>query len=385
MQPNGSLNKMPRLLFLEALPTISGGQAVMLSLIPALRQQYDLAALLPGEGPLSEALQAEQVPCYFAPMGQYSLVHKNLGDVFNYLLRFPWLTFFVWRLIRHQHVDLVYANSGRTFLWGTLAAMLAGCPVIWHHHNLFADSKTLTLLKLAGQLPTVRRIICVSEVACRQFPELAAKTVVVPTGIDTGRFHPDPALGAKLRQELGIALDTKVVGIIGDLIPLKGQHTLLEAIPLVSPNVRYLIVGDVRPGDEESSRYNTHLRELSPGNVIFAGRRQDLVAIINALDLLVIASERETGPLVLLEALACGVPVISTPVGRAPELLSSEHMFPVGDTVALADRLQSSLAYISELKQIQETVRNIVVKQLSMTWFSNSIQSEIERSLDNKS
>jgi hypothetical protein len=59
------------------------------------------------------------------------------------------------------------------------------------------------------------------------------------------------------------------------------------------------------------------------------GRRGDLPAVLNAFDLLVVASERETGPLVLLEALATGVPVVSTPVGYAPDLLPADALFPV--------------------------------------------------------
>lgn len=366
------------ILFLEALPTISGGQAVLLNLIPELRKDYNLVALLPHEGPFSEALQVLQVPYYFAPVGQYSLVRKTAWDVVNYTLRFPWLILFTWRLIRSQHVDLVYANSGRTFLWGTLAAMVAGCPVIWHHHNLFADGKTLTLLNLTGRLPTVRRIICVSDAASQQFPGLTHKTVVIPTGVNIQQFHPNSVLGENVRRELNIAVDKKVVGIIGDIIPLKGQHIVLNAISKAPPNVQYLVVGDIRPGDEESQQYFNYLREVALDNVIFTGRRKDMVSILNALDLLVIASERETGPLVLLEALACGIPVISTPVGRASGLLSPENLFPIGDATALADRLRFWLTNGKKLQTAGCLARDLAKAQLSLEQSHHSIRVEIE-------
>jgi len=367
------------ILFLETLPTISGGQAVLLSLVHELRKTYNISVLLPGEGPLAEMLQSSQVSCHFVSMGRYSLVRKTIWDVLNYLVRLPWLILFTRQLIKRQHVNLVYANSGPTFIWGTLAAAWADRPVIWHHHNLLEDAKTLTFLRIVGRLPTVRQIICVSEAARRQFPTLIHKIVVVATGVDAQRFHPAPALGAQIRQELNIPFKDKVVGIIGDLISLKGQNILLNAIPMSPSSVHYLVVGSVRLGDDESLNYAANLRQTAPDNVIFTGRREDIIAVLNALDLLVIASERETGPLVLLEALACGVPVISTPVGRAPELLLPEHLFPIGDVSALANRLRFWLADTQRLQTAGRAARSLAEKQLSLEQFCNCIQTEIER------
>jgi glycosyltransferase involved in cell wall biosynthesis len=224
----------PGLLFLEALPTIAGGQTVLLNLMPALRDHYRLAVLLPGDGPLAAALRAEGVTCFFAPVGRYSLMRKSLHDVAAYAARTPLLAWRTAQLIRQWRAELVYANSGPTFLWGALAAQLTGRPMIWHHHNLLADGKTLRLVQAAARLPAVRRILCVSAAAQAQFPRVAAKTVVIRNGVDTEKFRPDPAARAQIRQELGIPLNAAVVGMVGDLIPLKGQATLLAALPALA-------------------------------------------------------------------------------------------------------------------------------------------------------
>ena len=345
----------PRLLFLESLPTISGGQAVLLDLAHALctqDMQYDLWALLPGEGPLADRLRALGVNCRFAPVGRYSLVHKTMADAANYALRFPWLSLVVWRLIRTERIDLVYANSSRTFVWGSLGAALAGRPILWHQHSVLADGKSLALLNATGRLKAVRRIIAVSAAAAANLTALAGKTVVVSNGVDMARFKPDPAAGSAARQALGLPLEAQVIGIVGDLIKLKGQNTFLEAARRVGerlPSARFVIVGAPRP-DAESQRYAAELRQQAApldGRVIFAGQRSDIPAVLNALDILVVASTTETAPLVLLEALACGAPVVSTPVGRAPELLADRaagRLFPIGDAGALAQALLELLA-----------------------------------------
>ena len=370
-----------RLLILESLSTIAGGQQVLLDAVPALNAAFELTVLLPDDGPLARRLRAGGVSCRLAPVGQYTLVRKTVRDALSYAARVPLMTLLTWRLIRQAGIDLVYANSGRTFVWGTLAAALSGRPMVWHHHNLLADAKTLALVRLVGRLGTVRRILCASEVACQQFPALAHKAVVIPSGVDTERFRPARAWGAAVREELGIADDSRVVGMVGDLILLKGQHSLLEALSLVPPGVGCVIVGAVRPGDAESQAYASRLRQMAPDNVVFTGRRPDLPAVLNALDLLVVASERETGPLVLLEALACGVPVISTPVGRAPDLLLPEALYPVNDAAALASRIEFWLSDRQRLEAARLAARALAEERLTLDRFRAALSAEIERTL----
>ena len=105
------------------------------------------------------------------------------------------------------------------------------------------------------------------------------------------------------------------------------------------PPVTALLIGDARPGEAESEGYAATLRKMAGPNVRFLGRRSDIPDLLNALDLLVVASSRETGPLVLMESLACATPVISTPVGIAPDLLPPDALFAVDDAQSLHDNL----------------------------------------------
>ena len=110
-----------RILFLEALSGIAGGQRVLLDILPAL-EGCELHAMLPGPGPLVDALSEAGVTCHYVPMADYTLVHKGWGD----LVRFPVdqlrLAARCARLCTELGVDLVYANSSRAFVWGTVGA-----------------------------------------------------------------------------------------------------------------------------------------------------------------------------------------------------------------------------------------------------------------------
>ncbi|MFM7175700.1 MAG: glycosyltransferase [Caldilinea sp.] len=376
------MNQDPRpgLLLLEALPTLAGGQTVLLNLLPALTDRYRVSILLPGEGELAQACQAQGVACFFAPIGRYSLMHKSLRDLAAYSALTPRLVWRTLRLIRQQQIDLVYANSGPTFLWGALAAQLAGCPILWHHHNLFADGKTLFAVRTAAHLPALRTIVCASPAAQQQLAGLPPRTLTVPNGVNTERFSPNPAARPQIRSALGIPDNAWVVGLVGDLIPLKHQDTLLTALPMVRqqfPQTWAVLAGEARSGEALSQRYAQQLRQLPQTQVLQIGRRTDLPDLLNALDLLVVASERETGPLVLLEALACGLPVLSTPVGRAPELLPADLLFPVGDSAALAAALNAWLPARERRENAARQLRQLAERNLSLAHFQNALQHVI--------
>ena len=120
--------------------------------------------------------------------------------------------------------------SARVFAWSAIAAALVKRPAIWHHHALLADSTTLRLVTNVARLPTVRRIVCASSAAQAQFTNVAAKTVMIPYGINTERFTPNPSARQRLREELSLDPQALIIGMVGDLIPLKGQETLINAL-----------------------------------------------------------------------------------------------------------------------------------------------------------
>ena len=374
-------DQRPHLLLIESLPTIAGGQAALVQLASGWHDHFKFSALLPAPGPLADAFSSQGVNCFFTEQGDYTLLRKTTRDITAYAQRVPRLTNATLRLIGEQKIDLVYGNSARVFVWSAFAAALARRPIIWHHHALLADSTTLRLVTNVARLPTVRRIICASSEAQRQFSNVAPKTITIPYGINTERFQPDPAARQNIRQELGLAPDALVIGMVGDLIPLKGQETLLKAVlPQAGdalPPITTLIIGAARPGEIESEAYAEGLRGMAGPTVRFLGRRSDVPALLNALDLLVVASSRETGPLVLMESLACTTPVLSTPVGIAPDLLHTDALFPAGDAQTLRARLRQWLADPARRAAVGQAGRARVIQELSLPRFQARVLAEI--------
>ncbi|MDQ3346512.1 MAG: glycosyltransferase [Acidobacteriota bacterium] len=164
--------------------------------------------------------------------------------------------------------------------------------------------------------------VCASE-AIRQMliadgvPEVRA--VVVHEGVDLG--HIDAAPVATLHQDLWLPHEAPVVGNVAALVPHKGQRHLIEAATLVLPQVpdaRFVIAGEgeLRPAIERQIR--EHRLEK---HVLLAGFRPDVLSLHKAFDLFVMSSLTEGLGTSVIDAMACGKPVVATTAGGIPELV----------------------------------------------------------------
>lgn len=373
------------LVIIESLASLAGGQRVLLNLMPVLAANFDVTVIVPESGPLTQALQAHPAVVITLPMGAcYSIQRKTWRDVLIFATSAPRLTITLACLLRRTRAQIVLLNSAPSYPWGTLGSWLAGCPVVWFSHNVLVDAKSLALLRWLARLPNVRGLLASSAAAAAQY-RVPAKTRIIPPGVDVTLYRPDPGARRQKRTELQLAPDAPVFAIIGDLIRLKGQHLVIEAVRCLLPrypDLCLLIIGEAR-SEGDSQAYKAELQQVAQAtpNIRFLGYRADVPALLAAVDGLIVASTTETGPLVLLEALACGVPVISTPVGRAPELLLPEAVFPIGNAAALADRLKYWLADSRRLRAASRAARALAEEQLTLECFRARMCTEIERNL----
>lgn len=176
--------------------------------------------------------------------------------------------------------------------------------------------------------------------------ELASAAVRLPCGVDTERFAPDDR--DRARAELGIPPETRLVFTVRRLVPRMGLSELLDAAALLS-DVDSLLVA-VAGGGELEHDLRTRSRRLGlDGRVRFLGRvsETDLPLWYRAANLFVLPTLAHEGfGLVTAEALASGTPVVGTPVGATPELLSPLEPALVADDVtpaALADAVRRGL------------------------------------------
>jgi glycosyltransferase involved in cell wall biosynthesis len=271
--------------------------------------------------------------------------------------------------LRQHAVELVHTHNRMALIYGAPAARLAGAKVVHTKHGNNPKGGTrLVAGNLAGRL--VHAFVAVSpetaEFARKRREIDERRLLVIPNGIELGRFHPAPAGRDRVRRELGIDGDAWVIGTVGRIAAEKNQALLVQAIaPLLGPRTRLVIAGDgpLLPAITE------RVGSLGvAGFVHLLGARKDVPDILNALDTFVLSSDTEGLPLVVPEAMATGLPVISTRVGGVPSVLDDGQtgfLVAKGDEQALRDRAAALRADPAASRAVGERARSAAVTRFS--------------------
>lgn len=189
---------------------------------------------------------------------------------------------------------------------------------------------------------------------------------IVENGIDTRRYG-DQTTRPASRAEYGFDDGNMVIGTVGRLSGEKGLIYLLQAVHQLPSTInwRLLIIGD---GEQRNELERiAHDLEISD-KVVFAGRRNDIPNVIQAMDLFALPSLVEAQPIALLEAMASGIPVAASAVGDVPIILRDGELgevVPAGDATALSYALYRSLSNTAEAKARASTARRHVCAQYS--------------------
>jgi glycosyltransferase involved in cell wall biosynthesis len=225
------------------------------------------------------------------------------------------------RELRRRRADVVHTHNPQPLIYGAPAARLAGAAAIHTKHGANpARLRNRLLRRVAAQL--VDAFVAVSEATAEQARALRdvppRKLRTIPNGIRLDRYAPDPEARVAARVELGLG-DAWVVGTVGRLDVFKNQAMLVRAMgPLLSSRVRLVIVGE----GETRPEVEAAIAALpEPRWVVMTGRRLDVPRLVHAFDVFVLSSTSEGLPLVVPEAMAAGLPVVSTAVGGIPSVI----------------------------------------------------------------
>lgn len=200
---------------------------------------------------------------------------------------------------------------------------------------------------------------------------------IIPNGIDTERFKPMEK-NSVLAEALGLVDEKKkeerkfVIGFVGELREKKGMETLLLGYTQLSKKmpVSLLIVGEVREGEdkkrlEEFQISNIHLPITITGHV----PHKDLPAYYSLMDIFVHPSLRDGMPNAVLEAMACGVPVLATPVGGVKDVLQDSvngFFVNVNDAEGLTQKMAELLNQPTKRETVGRSARETVMSQYTL-------------------
>jgi len=333
-----------RIALLFEFGSLNGGEHSMLAVLSQLHQRaFEFTAFCPAQSPLQTQLEKLNVACQ--PVSFHSAEGQRLSREEVAAQLIPTL--------QTGRFDLLHANSlSMSRLTGALAAQFP-VPCSGHLRDIIKLSKAAI-----RDLNQNARLISVSE-ATRSFhvarglqPE---KVTVCYNGVDLDRFQPRPATG-RLKQELGLASETQLCLTIGQIGLRKGQDVLAEAAALLAEvgdhRTHFLLVGERHSQKQESIDFDRGLtaafeEPALQGRLHRLGYREDIEWFMNEADLLVHPAKQEPLGRVLLEAIASGLPIVTTDVGGTREIVQDEVsalLVPANDSMALASAIKRALS-----------------------------------------
>lgn len=256
---------------------------------------------------------------------------------------------------RRLRPDIVHTHNPKPGLYGRIAARAARVPVVVNTvHGLYATPEDhwrkralvyglervaaacsdAELVQNPEDVPVLRRVL----------HEPASKVVLLGNGVDLDRFHPDDAVRARVRAELGLADDQVLVLAVGRLVLEKGYGELLAAWQDLAPrfpDAVLAVAGPVEP-DKADAVPTSAIDAASEAGVRFLGMRDDVEDLYRAADLYVLASHREGFPRSAMEAAASGLPIVATDIRGCRQVVDHDAtglLVPVRDPAGLADAI----------------------------------------------
>lgn len=222
--------------------------------------------------------------------------------------------------LREWRPDVIHCHGSRANKYGLIFRLVAHIPVVATAHAKHIQLPWMLFSALiAPSLQTAAYHIRYNLVSRRRIH-------IIPNFVDLSRIlGVDVSQRAALRESFGASDADFVIGVVGKISRLKNQAAalvILRDLAASDPNVKMVLVGRVPQGAEPMPGWTALVNDpLIRPRLVMTGHREDVLTVMTAFDALLCVSNKEVGPMVVLEAMAMSLPVVSYRVGLVPEVI----------------------------------------------------------------
>ena len=353
---NHKSSRRPRIAYVFNHSYLLGGGEISLSeLIRSIdKNRFEPVVIVPNDGEIKTSHEEKKIKVLINSLP--SLKHITLGKPAQSLVTLS-------RILKANAVDIIHANGSRACLYGGLAGRFLGIPVIWHVRESLKDSFVYDgLLVLLAQI-----VVCVSKsVQIKRFARygnlMKTKGIIVYNGVDTQKFKKSETRRQSFRKLLNIRGNDILFGVVGNIIPRKGQDFLVRGLDrarIRKPNlsVKTLFIGRALDSAFDETLHQMVLNRNLGGEVIFMGYTEQITDIFSALDVFVLPSKSEGFSRSLLEAMSSGLPVLATRTGEIAEAVI-EGLNGILIDYNDVEEMASAIIKLSENETLRENMGN---------------------------
>lgn len=336
---------MIKILYIVTLSDRGGAQRYVADLATNLpRDHYQVAVAAGGNGPLFAQLSDRGITTY-----QLKRLVRAINPIKDYAAYVE-----LKNLVRRVNPDVVHLNSSKAGVIGSIAAAHAGVPKIVYTVHGFAFNEAVAAWKkwlywLAEKyfVRYKHALIFISEFDRRTSASLGLPNQKQLVTIHNGVNPPALLQRPPARQALGLPADKVIIGSIANFYPTKDLVTMVRAVGIISqqqPDIHFALIGD---GIERHALEAEIKRLELVDRVTLCGQHPQPGRYLSAFDVYVCSSVKEGFPFSILEAMAAGLPVVSTNVGGIPEMITNGGtgvLVEPKNPPALADAITSLLS-----------------------------------------
>ena len=385
-----------KILFLNHACELGGAERVLLTLLNGIdKGAFDCWLVCPEEGDLIEqasCVQGVNTKIIEIPPGILQMGRKGLSFL-SLLASTPKLASSISRLkrfIEDQRFNLIYTNSTKADIYGSLAGLLTRVPVVWRVHDIlsqdFFDTKITCLLSMIANI-VPKKILCVSNSVLTSLEAAGIpkrKLITIYNGVEVTSRHDSPC---SIRKEFGLPPESILVGWFGRVISWKGPEVFIRAarnVLDVCDNVYFVIVGGTL---HEAESYYHEIVDFSrevgiDGRVIFTGYRQDPLHLMASVDILTHTSILpDPLPTVLLEGAWLGKAMVAANAGGVPEIIQNGKeglLVPPGDVGALSQALMDLIKNPDRIESLGKAAKEKASRRFSMEAYVGAVEQVLK-------
>jgi glycosyltransferase involved in cell wall biosynthesis len=364
-----------RILFINSIQMFGGGEVWMLRTLRALQERgHQVWLSCRPETELAKRAAAQGVPVKL-------LAFRGDFDPFT-IARLA-------RFMKQERIEVVLTNMDKELRSGGIAAKIARVRAVIPRRGIDYPLKNRWHYRFAYNVLAARLIAnsaATKQALLRNAPWLdPERIVVIYNGIDMQPFL-QPSRRC-LRTEWNVPKDTPLLGFVGQLDKRKGIDVLLAAFDRIRrkvPQARLVLAG--RGPLQEMIESKVHRQNWGDA-ILLPGFIDDVVAVMQAIDILLLPSLWEGFGLVLIEAMAAGKPAISTNISSMPEIIAdgqTGYLVPPGDAETLANRAIELLQNLSLREQFGNAARRRVAAFFTIERMLDQLENLFQHEVSKK-